>query len=829
MHAIRAGFLSNTGRKSLAFGMVVMLALSPGWGVANEYEAVWPGTPMFSPADALKVSADLPESWDTSAPVIITWNVVADHAFLNSGALLEILDNSGKVVQSQEWHGHIVAGQNAFPISWDASTAAPGTYVARLTLDYAEDLPLFRAVIPLERVSAAALRETAREAAAQVAAIRQQVENETESATRTAERIRLRTMDLAQVRFNEAVELGQWRRAHELTRYMRETLRTLAARLSFSVGQAAEDLQSSAPDEEGWVGLALDTSSPDAAMRTLELARDLGMRHGLLAVDALPDAANEPFNPDRVASWLTPILDRADVLGIYLVLQFDQNQLAAWLGGQLPEAIAEGYANLAVDGFSEALKSRMRAVAAVARPYQARIAAVSVATCPEMKFDGESIRNRFVDEVKKRYEDDRQSLNQAWRSHLASFDEITIWGEYPEHDYHHKRAFKYDWQRFHQGLIAERLKDIAAAARESFPGIPVTVTQNDEVLEAEPITRPCRTDLDDIFDWTAYVSSLKADNAPYALDYPRMEAIPAAIRATAPEKPLVNLGLEVDFQNLPLEKRADMARVLILDTLLNDVTGVVIPVAAQSPEVLEGAALAALDIRCCPRVPVAFREAPLEVGVLFSESSKIFDDGEPHLRSARFAFEGTTFIGAKVGFINEHRVAEDGLPPLLALVLPETPALLNVTFDALASYLDAGGAVARPGTPIPYDERGHSRADVLLNTGNTVYVRGLNLPTEYLHAMDALQTRGALPRFPRPINGYGYPLEGVKSRFVRVDNRGWLFVLNMRPEPVLCNLDGGQQSGMDVLTGTQVDFPRVLEPLRPLLIRLNDAGVTIEN
>ena len=823
-----AGFNKSVIRVTLIYGMMAAAMLLPFRGEAAEYEAVWPGKPMISPSDALKVSVDLPESWNASSPVVITWNITAEHSFLNSAALLEILNSAGKTIFSDEWHGNLAAGQNTFPMTWDASAAVPGDYSARLTLDYAADLPLFRAVIPLERVSSAALRESVRAVSERAEVLRQQMENDTEHPV-TAARIRLRTIELARARFDEAIEREQWQRACELSRYLKGTLRSVAAQLSFSSDQEKGDHDGISPAEEaGWVGLSLDTASPDAAMQTLQTAGDLGLRHCLLAVDAFPEAAQDPFNPERVAAWLTPILDRADLLGIYLILQFDQNQVASWVGGQLPEAVAEGRANLAVDGLSEALKSRMRAVASVARPYFSRIAAVAVASCPEMKFDGEAVRNRFVEEIRKRYED-RQSLNQAWRAHLASFDEITIWGEYPEHDYHHKRAFKYEWQRFHQGLISERLKDLAVAARDAFPGIPVTVTQNDEVLDAEPLTRPCRPDLDAIFDWTAYISSLNAENTPYALDYPRLEAVPAAIRSTAPDKPLVNLGFDVNLHAFPVEERASVAQLLLLDTLLNDVTGVIIPVSAQSPEILEGAALAALDLRRFGPVFRAFRMAPVEVGVLFSESAKIFDEGEPHLRSARFAFEGTAFIGAKVGYVHEHKIAERGLPCLLALIMPETPALQNAAFEALAAYLDGGGAVARPGTPIPYDERGHSRADVLLNTGNTVYVRGLNLPTEYLHAMDALQTRGALPRFPRPVNAYGYPLEGVKSRFVRAENRSWFFVVNMRPEPVLCSLDGGQQSGTDVLTGTSVDFPRVLDPLRPMLVRLDESKVIPQN
>ena len=662
---------------------------SAGWAVT--YEAVWPGPPQIPHSEALSVVADLPESWDVSNPVEIRWTVTASHSYLNTAALLEICDAAGQALHSQEIRGDLAAGQNVFSMQWDAAGVAPGTYSAVLTLDYAADAPVYRAVIPLERVSADVMRKTVQETADQADRLQRQLENNPRDNITAAAGIRLAVMKRARTQFEEAIAAAQWRRAYELTKYLTNTMRSISAQLSLCDGQLPVRPNSSEADVHGgWVGLALDTGSPEAALNTMDLARTLGIKYCLLAVDNFPEAGADPFAPDRISSWLSPILEQASALGMSLIIQFDQNRVAAWISRQVPDALTDGFANLAVDSLAEALKSHMRAVAQCVQPYRNCIAAVSVAVSPEMKFEGEAIRQAFIDDVKLRY-GDRQSLNQAWRSHLASFDEIMLWGEYPEHDYHHKRAFQYDWQRFHQRLIAERLRDIVATARAAFPDIPITVTQNDEVLDSEPITRPCRPDLGNIIDWLAYQSTLNEVSPPYALDYPRCEAIPAAIRATAPGKTAVNLACEIHVCGIPVENRASFVHALMVDALLGDVEGVVIPVVSQTPEILEGVALAGMNLQNNPSVFEAFRNAPLEVAVLFSESAKIFDKGEPHLRSARYAFEGAVFMGARTGFINEHCIVASGLPAFSALIMPETPALQTAAFEALSTYLDAGG------------------------------------------------------------------------------------------------------------------------------------------
>ena len=105
-----------------------------------------------------------------------------------------------------------------------------------------------------------------------------------------------------------------------------------------------------------------------------------------------------------------------------------------------------------------------------------------------------------------------------------------------------------------------------------------------------------------------------------------------------------------------------------------------------------------------------------------------------------------------------------------------------------------------------------------------VLVPATNEALPGLDAMDGVQEFSSLPERPRPINAYGYPLEGIKTRFVEIDGAPYLYVVNLRKAPINCFLSGGMQVGRDLLRGHEVAFPTYLEPLHPMLVKL-DANI----
>jgi len=86
--------------------------------------------------------------------------------------------------------------------------------------------------------------------------------------------------------------------------------------------------------------------------------------------------------------------------------------------------------------------------------------------------------------------------------------------------------------------------------------------------------------------------------------------------------------------------------------------------------------------------------------------------------------------------------------------------------------------------------------------------------------MDAAQEKGVLPEIARPINVSGYPVEGIRSRYIVCNGEAYLYIINLRKEPVNCYLAGVYQKGYDLIGERNVAFPRELLPLEPMLIRM---------
>jgi len=207
---------------------------------------------------------------------------------------------------------------------------------------------------------------------------------------------------------------------------------------------------------------------------------------------------------------------------------------------------------------------------------------------------------------------------------------------------------------------------------------------------------------------------------------------------------------------------------------------------------------------------------------LFSDSAKTFDDGVVHLPSVRDAYEGSSFAGLKIRFISERQCADGDLDSIRVLIIPDTPAVTDAAFVRLNEYVVQENCVVRTRMPMPYTEHGHSRQDAIPASRNAIIVRGMNLPTEYLHAMEGVFELNVIDPIPRLINQHGYAIEGIKTLHAEVDGLSYLYVVNLRKDERSCILKDGPQAGHDLIHDRPVTFPMTIKPLYPMLIRLEE-------
>jgi hypothetical protein len=205
---------------------------------------------------------------------------------------------------------------------------------------------------------------------------------------------------------------------------------------------------------------------------------------------------------------------------------------------------------------------------------------------------------------------------------------------------------------------------------------------------------------------------------------------------------------------------------------------------------------------------------------VWSDSSRIFEDGSAYLPSLRRAYEGVASFGLPVRFISERQIAAGGLDSVAIVVLPEVNALADDAFEPLDRFLAEGGRMVSTGSSVPYDAYGTSRPSRLQASPLTKLVRGSKNPRNYLLALDAAFEASPLDEIPRVIDDRRYPILGVISRYYAGDGARYLFVVNLRHEPITAHLPVGPLEGRDLIEGRPVRFPMELAPLDPMLIEL---------
>ncbi len=821
-------------RTALALACVLCVFVMAGNAAYSDgdFEALWFGTPMCDTPQRLGISLTRPDSVSPRETASYLVELDAAIPYQATRVAFIIKDSTDEIVYKTILDANLRRGRNQLTFPWHASALTAGAYVMAVEVDYANDFPPAYCLLPFQKVSANHWENTLAGATRALDVLENrfaELPPEQANAHYLNSQFNIAQNTLRNAR--RALAGQEWQRLEQLTNYLETLEERLHAALVFGGGvleapayPKPESYQHISIRDGGLqvderpvylFGIALD------ADKTLDSQMQQMADYGLnFTVATIPVG----HSPETIAATIDRTLDDAKASNIAVALELNQDAIAGPIMDEWPELLHTGFVNMAHTEFNTLYTERLAAMAS-AISGRGNVVAASMAHAPQFKYDGESVRQRFIEQVMERYPD-RIDLNRLWRAHLADYDEITIWGEHEDHRYQNRRAYQFEWQSFHRELIAHTLANMQQEMIAHAPDVPVTLTMPNTAFD------PGETRYSANRDSTARMMALQAcvgktvpTDSLYAINYPETHAHYALMRSYAPAKPILNLSGDIDLEGVDTPaRRYAVTRSAVWEAVISGANGIALPANStvlDHPESLEAFVFAALDINRLAPIVTAFQQAPPEIGILFSEASKIMDDGVPHLESARYAFEGASFAGHPIHFLTESKIQGGALSRIRVLILPETLAVSDETFSLLAQFVEDGGMVARVGTPIPYNERGHSRGDVIRSTSNTVLVRGMNLPTEYLHAMDAAMERGVLPDIMRPINAFGYPIEGVRSRYVEYDGEHYLYIVNLRTSPVLCHVTGASSTGRDLIQGRDIAFPRVLSPLDPMLIRID--------
>jgi hypothetical protein len=819
------------GLLKIHFGIVFMLFACGAIFASADFEQVWFSQVACAPESEVEIEVSYPAKAALDANIEFVVKILTSIPYQATVISFDIVSDAGESTYHAVLETDLKQGRNQVVFQWSPSDIPAGYHQLQISVDYSDLLPPTLCVVPFDRVSAAQWKKQIDVSETLLGtlgkAIQELPENQAQAMLQSQLMVARNTVGDART----ALQNESWENLSRQVGYLNQTCKSLHAGLVF--GKTAEiasekiekpslekmEIRSGAFFAEGHpvflFGREIDNA--ESAEAQLQRLNQLGLNATVQTV-----AVNE--TPEEMTSRMNEVIETARAHSVALAVQFDQETISGAIMDQWPEVLEPGFTNLAHASFAELYTERLLALAAglTGKPM---VLCASIARVPQFQFLGEPVREQFVRYVQERYPD-RIDLNRLWRSHLFDYDEITIGGDYPEHSYQNRRAFQYEWQSFQRGLITDFFAGIDQQIAEKAPDLPIMLTlPNNAFMPAETRTGVNRETAATLMDINGCNTDSGWFESLYAINYPAPHVYYALMHSYTPDKPILNLKGDivlgdVDSQDMHYK----IVQSSVWESVMSGASGLVLPAGSAVfayPEALQAFITAAQDVNRLAPVVVAFQQAPAEIGIVFSEASKIMDDGVPHLESAQFAFEGAAFAGYCLRFITESQIARGALQSIKVLILPDTLSVSDETFEKLSAYVEEGGSIARVGTPIPYNERGLSRSDVIRSTANTVLVRGMNLPTEYLHAMDAAQEAGTLPEIPRPINPFGYPLEGVRSRSVTYDNEDYLYIINLRKEPVNCYLTGVSRSGYDLIRGREVEFPRELTPLEPMMIRMD--------
>ncbi len=457
------------------------------------------------------------------------------------------------------------------------------------------------------------------------------------------------------------------------------------------------------------------------------------------------------------------------------------------------------------------------------------VSAMSLWTAPQISMQDESVKRDFQAYVRDIYRD-RRKLNQAWNEHYFDFDEV----EYTA--FSDSRAYQFDAQAFRRMRTTRWLSDQLRFIEPSIAPAMPTITFTDGILL--PAESRMGLDVESLAPLMPTVlvrTSGPLDDPRYAQRFPVPQLMWTLMHAIAPNRPLAALhSLDYTLADRLRLDSAAQTRTLAVEAAVDHVDMLALefpalsdPV-AQAPEAVSSLVRTLRELEGATDAVHALRDAVAPLAIVWSDSSKILNDGTLHLNAFVRAFEGCAFAGYKVGILTERQLAEGRWQGVRVVVLPEVTALSRDAFAGLETLIEGGTVMVRTEFGPTYDEHGNALGKTLPVNANTMLVRGNGAAYEYLSALDALHERGVLPDVPRPVTNVGYPVEGVKTRYAETPTGRFLYVVNLRKESVSCQLSMPVEGAADLLTGRPVDFPHRLDPLSPMLLRLADAAATTD-
>lgn len=760
---------------------------------------------------------------------------------------LDVVDTEGAALHEGVMRADLAPGENPVQFIWTPGDLPPGLYSARISVSRGAANRLAAFELTVRILGSEQIEASLAEAETRTRQIRNHLGSLADQGHRPAyAEARVAVAEDAVQLAHEAYRGGDWPRADALAKYAVRTCDRVRSELTF--GGFASDRYASLdlPDLARLIPKNGDFHVEDrrvfligaAGVDPKDLARLARYRLNFAAVQADPPQSSSAGSGQQ--RFLLECLREAEASNVGVVCCMTPPSSMPSSGSALPEApwIMEAATVLKPDATRRAFTQEI----AGALRGQPMLAGICLAFRPRYQFTGETARSGFIAHVREQFPrlDD---VNRVWRSRLFGYEEIMLlhdvaqMGPVPNYSLH--PPYRYDLQIFNQRLTLEYLAVLRDAVKRTAPDTPILIACDDSVFDIDEAAFGVdRESLSQTMDITGCATTFRAPGKGLALPYPLPSVYYALLQSFAPGKPVLDCDMQIQVSSDPYDQtRYALIYAALWNAVMSGADGLALHIGAgrgqtfdagggspllSFPDCLEAAAVAGLDFNRLADTISAFQTAPADVGILWSMPSKIMDGGAPYLASLLRAYEGASYFGLPVRFITERQCAEGELLDVNILIVPDMTNVSDETFAAVKTFVDNDGCIIRMGRTLTYDVRGVPRRDVLGYNKNTILIRGEGLARHYLGALDALWHTASFEPRPRIVNEYGYPIEGVVNRSISANDETYMYVLNVRADSVRVFLDEKTYpSGRDLIRDRPVVFPMELDPLDPMLIRID--------
>lgn len=796
---------------------------------------VWIRPGAVGPKGGVAVLVRFADSFSALEPATFECEIHCEENASDSLVTMEITGEDGDLFAVGEQELNLVKGINRCDFAWDPAILRDGTYKAHIYVYHPlRGEPPFRD-LQLIKISEVNLQRELAQARDAITALKEYVPAPDQRSVLGA-RYALATEYMPVAEWHAAQ--GDWPAAQHVARYVARTAFSIRAYLTFANNVA--ELIAPVPTVD-MAALRIENGSFYSGSQPVFLfgwnqgvetpanmsrARELGLN---AAVVSIPPATARDTATLRPA--LDRIFDRARENNIAVTAIAPIAQAFPWTPENLPDTMEElrpvEFIAAERPAAREAIESYLHSLlpALSNRP---NLLSLSIADKPAFRMDGPDVLAAFAHYVQQLYPD-RLAINRAWQTRFSEFSEIDAWWT------NDRPAYQYDWQSFQRQAGTRFFEGLTQLVRGTLPHTPLQVQFAGNIFQRGQthlgIDHEAIAALTQISGCSVPTGLLDAD---YALNYPSTAITYAFLRSIAPGQPIYNTEQRLWSDLDPFTQYSfGQIHSTMWDGAIEGQDGSAIAgnltfsgselqrELYHHPESFEGYLIACLNINRLAPIVQAFQNAPDDVAILYSVPSLILNGGSPYVDSLVAAFEGASLAGRKVGFVTEDQVRDGALHNVRILIIPNMTAISQPAFEAVNDYIRNHGLVVRAGTTLPYDAWGHSRTDIVSRSLETVYLQESAGPTQFYHAMDAVDARPGVTQIPHAINNFYYPIEGIKTRFLILDGVPYLFLLSVRQDEQIVYLTGPYDSGRDLIGARDVRFPMNVAPLNPMLIRLN--------